>query len=261
MDVEDPVTLAVARQSVDAGTYRSAYSGVLQVLKRRPKHAPALALKREILEKAVVKTAVLPLVKGGVAGLPSGYLDELNEKLAFEHWIKPPVFVFVAKPQDIRSAIRKLELADKVASDSQAAALGGLKVKLVAVEEGQKYALREADVKTRSIQVKDKAGALKSLQERSGRAILEVEVGYGIIDAATGQEIGSGTVNSVQDRSFRRASCSGAVRELLLTRDQRKLLNAESAQAAAKVLDGETIEDIKVKVAEAYFAFFQEQIP
>jgi hypothetical protein len=172
---------------------------------------------------------VLPIgaARSAERELPASFLRDVENELEAGAWNRPPAFVEVMDPREVRRESRRYDVTD-LRSTSQATRLGrALGADLVVTVEIDSVGFTESDTRTERRTARTREGADTAYVVRSGRRQAWANVRYRLVDVRDGRMVGQERVVSEATRSFREASFVGDWRQLLLDDDARRLFNTE----------------------------------
>ncbi|HEX8693075.1 MAG TPA: hypothetical protein VF746_11685 [Longimicrobium sp.] len=227
------VDAAVAASEADLaqGRYRAAYDRLERLRQAVAGADPAQLdaarrVQEEALRRGTLRVAVLPVFAAAAeeGRLPGGFLTDLQDELETGEWMRPPRFVEVVDPREVRREWRRRGDPRRVPSSWEAERLGrALGAAVVVMAEIDSVARLETDVRSTRRPARTQAGADTAYTVREGRQTTWARVSYSLVDVQGGRTLERGTVAAEGGARFRRATFAGDWRTLALSRDEREL--------------------------------------
>lgn len=180
------------------------------------------------IDEGTLRVAVLPIQANRGAGdaLPASFLRDVENDLEGGPWSRPPAFVEVIDPREVRREARRYDL-DDLRYTSEAVRLGrAMGADLVVTVEIDSVGFTESDTREERRTARTRTGADTAYTVRSGRRQAWAEVRYVVIDVDGSRIVTREEVTPDASRSFREGAFTGDWRQLMLSDDDRRLFNA-----------------------------------
>ncbi|HEX6041972.1 hypothetical protein [Longimicrobium sp.] len=215
-----------------AGRHRSAYNvgeRAVQALGRQfPGMERILEAQQAALDEGTVRVAVLPIqaARRAEEQLPASFLRDAEDELEGGAWARPPAFVEVIDPVDVRREARRYGRGD-LTRTSEAVRLGrAVGADLVVTVEIDSIGFTEHDAREERRAVRTRGGADTAFAVRSGRRQAWAQARYTIIDTNGSRTVLREDLVPEATRDFREGVFPGDWRQLLLNDDDRRLFNS-----------------------------------
>jgi hypothetical protein len=250
--------VAWSEHEARAGRYRVAYDVAERGLAAVGTH-PGLGRLRDAqhraLEAGTVRVALLPVqVEDRIAReLGASFVRDLESELELGAWARPPRFVEVVDPREVRIEARRLRNPD-LRSLAEAARLGrAVDAGLVVIAEIDSTAFGTADERTERRTARTRSGADTAYTVASGRVEGWVRVRYTVVDVPARRRVAEETVSVRASRPFRQARYAGDWRQLLLSRDDQRLFDDGAGRVAERETRSELLRDLSAAVPRSVF--------
>lgn len=214
-----------------SGRHRSAYQvgerAVAELGARFPGMERILEAQEHALDEGTLRVAVLPVAASRSAerALPASFLRDVENELEAGAWGRPPAFVEVVDPRDVRRAARRFDL-DDLGYTSEAARLGrGVGADLVVMVEIDSVAVTEPEPARERRAARTRSGQDTAFVVRSGRREAWARVRYVVVSVADRRTVTRQQVVPQASRPYREADYPGDWRQLLLNDDDRRLFD------------------------------------
>jgi tetratricopeptide (TPR) repeat protein len=215
-----------------AGRHRAAFDvgeRAVQALGRQfPGMERIMEAQQAALDEGTVRVAVLPIqaARGAEGQLPASFLRDAENELEGGAWARPPAFVEIIDPVDVRREARRYGRGDLM-RPSEAVRLGrAVGADLVVAVEIDSVGFTESDAREERRTVRTRAGADTAFTVRSGRRQAWAQVRYVAIETDGSRTLFREEIVPEAARSFREGVFPGDWRQLLLSDDDRRLFNA-----------------------------------
>lgn len=223
-------TVWVDREA-DAGRHRAAYDVAERALSSLGRDFPGaerlVEAQQVALEEGTVRVAVLPMAVSPSAerALPASFLRDVENELEAGAWARPPTFVEVVDPREVRRQARRYDL-DDLGYTSEAARLGrAVGADLVVMVEIDSVSVTEPDAERQRRAVRTRSGVDTAYVVRSGRRDAWARVRYAVVAVDDRQILARDQVVPQSSRSYREAEFTGDWRQLLLSDEDRRLFD------------------------------------
>ena len=214
-----------------AGRHRAAYDVAERAVNALGRQFPGMErlmeAQRYALEEGTLRVAVLPIAASRSAerALPASFLRDVENELEAGAWMRPPAFVEVVEPRDVRRQARRFDL-DDLGYTSEAARLGrAVGADLVVMLEVDSVAVTEPDPTRERRAARTRSGADTAYVVRSGRREAWTRVRYAVVSVPDRRIVTRDYVAPEASRSFREAEFVGDWRQLMLNDDERRLFD------------------------------------
>lgn len=221
-----------------AGRHRSAYQVAERAIGALGRNAPGMEriveAQQFALDEGTVRVAVLPMLAAPQVErtLPASFLRDTENELEGGAWTRPPAFVEVVDPSEVRRQARRHRL-DDLQYTSEAARLGrNVGADLVVTLEIDSVLVGEADTRTERRAARTRAGVDTAYTVKIGQRQAWAAVRYVVVEADGGRIVGRERITPNASRSFREASFAGDWRQLVLGDDDRRLFNTDTRDDA-----------------------------
>jgi hypothetical protein len=215
-----------------AGRHRAAYGvgeRAVQALGRQfPGMERILEAQQAAIDEGTLRVAVLPIqaARRAEEQLPASFLRDAEDELEGGAWSRPPAFVEIIDPVDVRREARRYGRGD-LTRTSEAVRLGrAVGADLVVTVEIDSIGFTEHDAREERRAVRTRSGADTAFAVRSGQRQAWAQVRYTLIDTDGSRSITREELIPEASRSFREGVFPGDWRQLLLNDDDRRLFNA-----------------------------------
>ncbi len=214
-----------------AGRFRAAYGVAERAVAALGPQFPGvdriIDAQEYALAEGTLRVAVLPVAASPSAeqALPASFLRDVENELEAGAWARPPAFVQVVDPRDVRRQTRRFDL-DDLGYTSEAARLGrALGADLVVMVEIDSVAVTEPQPNRERRAVRTRSGADTAYVVRSGRREGWTRVRYAVVSVADRSIVSRDYVAPTSSRDYREAEYAGDWRQLLLSDDDRRLFD------------------------------------
>ena len=228
-----------------------------------PQVADALALRAVAIESGTVWVAFTPIIDLTTSEAPSqDFADELNDILELDHWSHAPLMVASADPILIRRELRRHGRRRSTLTDHEAARIGrSVGVDLVLVGELDEFESEQTTVRQRTRSVKTRDGSDATFTEIEGSLRLDVGVEFTVVDTHSRRRVGGGHVRASAKGDFDRGEFDGDVRDLRLSRGQRRLFEQDWQADQYAAVEDELVAKLAVKVAREAYRDMSRTVP
>ncbi|MEN8145443.1 MAG: hypothetical protein ABFS14_10895 [Gemmatimonadota bacterium] len=228
-----------------------------------PHIAQALDLRAQAVEGGTVWVAFTPILDLTTAEAPSSdFAEELNDVLELDHWSHAPLMVASADPILIRRELRRNGRRRSALTDHEAARIGrSVGVDLVLVGELDEFESLESNVRERPRAVKTRDGSDATFTEIEGSLRMEVGLEFALVDAHSRRRVGGGHVRASAKGDFERGEFDGDVRDLQLSRGQRRLFEDDWLADQYAAVEDELVAKLAVKVAREAYQDISRTVP
>ncbi|MEE9207034.1 MAG: hypothetical protein V3U67_01470 [Gemmatimonadota bacterium] len=217
--------------------------------------ADAVALRAEAIESGTVWVAFTPILDLTTTEAPSqDFAEELNDILELDHWSHAPLMVASADPILVRRELRRHGRRRSALTDHEAARIGrSVGVDLVLVGELDEFDSEETNVRERTRSVKTRDGSDATFTEIEGSLRMDVGLEFAVVDTHSRRRVGGGHVRASAKGDFKRGEFDGDVRDLRLSRGQRRLFEEDWRADQYAAVENELVARLAARVArEAY---------
>lgn len=215
-----------------AGRHRGAFEVAERAISSLGRQFPGMErlieAQQYALDEGTLRVAVLPIAASPAAerALPASFLRDVENELEAGAWMRPPRFVEVVEPRDVRREARRHDL-DDLGYTSEAARLGrAVGADLVVMLEVDSVAVTEPDPTRERRAARTRSGADTAYVVRSGRREAWARVRYVVVDVDGRSVVTRDWVAPESSRSFREAEYAGDWRQLMLSDEERRLFDA-----------------------------------
>lgn len=241
-----------------AGRFRSAHDvaerGLAAVGERLPGAERLARARAAALEAGTVRVVVLPVHADDEAAraLGAAFVRDLENELELA-WSRPPAFVAVADPRDVRAEARRYR-ANDLRYVSDAARLGrALDADLAVIVEVDSVATTRADERTERRAVRTRGGADTAYTVVSGRRETRARVRYTLVDVERRDRVAEETVTGRASRPFREGRYAGDWRQLLLQREELRLFDTSGRDDVPGELAAELVRHVAQELPRALY--------
>lgn len=214
-----------------AGRHRGAYNVAERAISSLGRQFPGMErlieAQQYALDEGTLRVAVLPIAASREAerALPASFLRDVENELESGAWARPPAFVELIEPREVRREARRFDL-DDLGYTSEAARLGrAVGADLVVMLEVDSVAITEPDPSRERRAARTRSGADTAYVVRSGRRDGWTRVRYAVVSVADRRIVSRDYVAPQASRDFREAEYAGDWRQLLLGDDDRRLFD------------------------------------
>jgi hypothetical protein len=214
-----------------AGRHRGAYNVAERAISSLGRQFPGIEqlveAQQYALDEGTLRVAVLPIAASREAerALPASFLRDVENELEAGAWSRPPAFVEVVEPREVRREARRFDL-DDLGYTSEAARLGrAVGADLVVMLEVDSVAITEPDPTRERRAARTRSGADTAYVVRSGRREGWTRVRYAVVSVDDRRIVTRDYVAPEASRDFREADYAGDWRQLLLGDDDRRLFD------------------------------------
>ena len=180
------------------------------------------------IDEGTLRVAVLPILTAGRAEsvLPASFLRDVENDLEGGAWTRPPAFVEVLDPREVRRQARRYTL-DDLRYTSEMGRLGrSVGADMVVMVEIDSVGVQEAETRSETRTARTRGGADTTFTVRSGRREAWAQVRYIVVDVADGRMVTREQLVPEASRPFREGQFSGDWRQLVLNDEDRRLFDA-----------------------------------
>jgi len=267
VDTRFKTLLASADERAKAGRYQEAYDLVLEALKVHGEEVEASAaartLRDRIIAEGTVRVAVAPVWRTDRAArqVPAGFLDEVNDLLEDGALSEPPLFIAALDAKEVRDALRALGVDRSVLPAAQAVAVGNhLDSDYVVLTYVRKCVVGAGSAEPQTIQVATEDGQGAELQVFSRRTLV-VGCAFQIVRVLDGEVVAEKTARAEAERKMRYAIQVGDAKDLLLTKEQHKLLDRRRLAQADRSLEKDTAVALAKALGVAMYEELRQRLP
>ncbi|HYR07952.1 MAG TPA: hypothetical protein VEQ60_09295 [Longimicrobium sp.] len=214
-----------------AGRHRAAYNVAERAISSLGRQFPGIErlveAQQYAIDEGTLRVAVLPIAASREAerALPASFLRDVENELEAGAWARPPAFVEVVEPREVRREARRFDL-DDLGYTSEAARLGrAVGADLVVMLEVDSVAITEPDPTRERRAARTRSGADTAYVVRSGRREGWTRVRYAVVSVDDRRIVTRDYVAPEASRDFREAEYAGDWRQLLLDDDARRLFD------------------------------------
>jgi hypothetical protein len=248
---------------LDAGRYLAVLSRVDEVMARlagdgnqdRPEAGRALELRDEAVSRGTRFVAPTPIARGerDEERAPRDFVDELNDALE-EAWTRPPVLVATTDPAEVRRALRRGDWNREGFSVREAARFGReLDVDFVVIGRVARFTAEQTDVRrtlrsARTVQGRDTVYA-----QVTGRMRIDVEVEMELVETRSRQAVDRFTLRDNGSGRFEWGEYDGDVRDLRLSREERRLFDEERIRDQEWAVEEPVIGRLSERIARGVY--------
>lgn len=215
-----------------AGRHRGAYQVAERAVSSLGRQFPGVErlveAQQYALDEGTLRVAVLPIAASPSAerALSASFLRDVENELEAGAWTRPPLFVEIVDPRDVRREARRRYDLDDLGYTSEAASLGrSVGADLVVMVELDSVAITEPDPARERRVAKTRSGADTAYVVRSGRREGWTRVRYAVVSVADRRIVTRDFVTPEASRNFREAEFAGDWRQLMLGDDDRRLFD------------------------------------
>jgi hypothetical protein len=208
------------------------------------------------LAEGTVRIALLPIqVDERHAGaLGAAFVRDLENELEADAWSRPPLFIDVVDPRDVRAELRRSRGADPRRLADAARVGRELDAHLVVMVEIDSASLTTTEERSERRTARTRSGADTAFTVVTSRSDGWVRVHYTVVDVAARTRVAEETVVARASRSFRQARYGGDWRQLLLQRDDQRLFDTTDPDRARQELTGAIATEAAVALPRSVFA-------
>jgi len=235
-----------------AGRHRGAYQVAERAVSALGRQFPGIErlieAQQYALDEGTLRVAVLPVAASPSAerALPASFLRDVENELEAGPWSRPPAFVEVIEPRDVRREARRFDL-DDLGYTSEAARLGrAVGADLVVMVEVDSVAVTEPDPERQRRSARTRSGADTAYVVRSGRREAWARVHYVVVSVHDRRILTRDEVVPQSARSFREGEYTGDWRQLLLSDEDRRLFDPSRRDDAR----GELMRELSRELSE-----------
>jgi hypothetical protein len=214
-----------------AGRHRGAYQVAERAINALGRQFPGMErlieAQQYALDEGTLRVAVLPIAAAPAAeqALPASFLRDVENELEAGAWTRPPAFVEVVDPREVRRQARRNRL-DDLGYTSEAARLGSaVGADLVVMVEIDSVAVTEPDPQRERRAVRTRTGTDTAFVVRSGRREAWARVRTVVVAVNDRRIVSRDQVVPQASRAYREADYPGDWRQLLLSDDDRRLFD------------------------------------
>ena len=188
--------------------------------------------------------------------MPPGFLEALQDVLEDEYWTRPPLFVAVADPADVRRLLRRTYNAEGRYDDLRllASLTRDLGTDVGVASLLQLYDRTAEETDRDSLTVPLRAGGETRIARLTERVTLRAEAAFVVVDAASRREVCSESVRADVSRRLRTGRYGGRVRDLVLNRGERALFDPEALEEAERRIEDDLIDELAERLAGRVYA-------
>lgn len=215
-----------------AGRHRAAFQvgeRAVQALGRQfPGMERIVEAQQYAIDEGTLRVAVLPIqaLERSERHLPASFLRNVEDELEGGAWARPPAFVEVIDPVEVRREARRYGRTDMMRTGEASRIGRSVGADLVVTVEIDSIGFTDSDTRTERRAVRTREGADTAFTVRSGRRQAWATVRYVVIDVDGSRIITREEVQPEASRTFREGDFTGDWRQLLLSDEDRRLFNA-----------------------------------
>jgi tetratricopeptide (TPR) repeat protein len=227
LDTYSGWTAAEAAAGRHRGAYQVAERAISSLGRQFPGIERLVEAQEYALDEGTLRVAVLPIAASPSAGraLTASFLRDVENELEAGAWARPPAFVEIVEPRDVRREARRFNL-DDLGYTSEAARLGrAVGADLVVMLEVDSVAITEPDANRERRTARTRSGADTAYVVRSGRREGWTRVRYVVVSVDDRRVVSRDYVAPQASRSFREGEYAGDWRQLMLQDDDRRLFD------------------------------------
>lgn len=249
-----------------AGRHRSAYNvaerAVGDLGRQYPGIERLIEAQQYAIDEGTLRVAVLPLAATPSAerALPASFMRDVENELEAGPWSRPPLFVEVVDPREVRRQARRYD-RDDLGYTSEASRLGrAVGADLVVMLEIDSLAVNEPDPEVQRRPARTRSGADTAYVVRSGRREAWTRVRYVLVSVPDRRILTRDQVVPTASRSYREADFTGDWRQLLLNDDDRRLFDPERRNDARSELMQELSRSLTERLSRQVFDLVLAQV-
>lgn len=234
------------RAEAAGGRHRAAYNVAERAVGDLGRQFPGIErlveAQQYAIDEGTLRVAVLPLAVSPSAerALPASFMRDVENELEAGPWSRPPLFVEVVDPREVRRQVRRYD-RDDLGYTSEAARLGrAVGADLVVMLEVDSLAVTEPEPERQRRAVRTRSGVDTAYVVRSGRREAWARVRYVLVSVHDRRILTRDQVMPQASRGYREADYPGDWRQLLLDDDARRLFDPERRDDAR----GELMQDL-----------------
>jgi hypothetical protein len=261
------VRLAWASWLLDAGRFRQAFDVAEAGLATRSRHDLAFRqVQYDALAAGTLRLAALPLQRmGGTdTGRPSNFPQDLTLLLEDDFWSRPPLFVQIADPRDVRTVVRRRvgrdillgnpRLTARLGQDLDAdfAAAGGIERFTRTTGEERRA---ERTVRLR------RGGGSDTYTEIRIPTTFRAAVRFEVVDVRTRRVICSDRVERSAQGNVLSGEYSGDPRQLNLSSAQRELFTVAGYEAQERRIQERLAEQLAEALSKRVYSCVLARVP
>jgi hypothetical protein len=244
------------------GRHRSAYNVAERAIAALGRQLPGMERLIEAQQYAVdegtVRVAVLPVTASRHADrlLGASFLRDTENDLESGAWTRPPMFVEIVDPREVRRQARRYD-GDDLQRTSEALRLGrAVGADMVVMVEIDSVSVGEVEPRSERRTARTRGGVDTAFTVVSGRRQAWARVRYSIVEANGGRMVTREWLTPEASRPFREARFTGDWRQLVLNDDDRRLFDP----ARRDDTPGELMELLSREMAEDLSAALFERV-
>lgn len=216
-----------------AGRHRAAYNVAERAVGDLGRQFPGIErlieAQQYALDEGTLRVAVLPVAVSASAerALPASFLRDVENELEAGPWARPPLFVEVVDPREVRRQARRYD-RDDLGYTSEASRLGrAVGADLVVMLEIDSVAVTEPEPERQRRAARTRSGADTAYVVRSGRREAWARVQYVLVSVPDRRILTRDRVVPTASRGYREADYAGDWRQLMIDDDARRLFDPE----------------------------------
>jgi tetratricopeptide (TPR) repeat protein len=253
--------IAWGEADLAAGHFRAAYLHAEEALAllgsaQHPAAARALSLRDAAIERGTIYVAVAPVWRSDEAArrLSREFIAALNDELELNHWSQPPLFVAVIDPLVVRRELRRQGYSRTLLTPREAVRVGrGVGADYVVSGKILQVVTDEIDVKQEKRNARTTAGQDTTYVVRKGKRTVHLTTTYRVIDVQRSRGTHERTVEIDETGRFERGEYNGNPRELVLSRNERRLFDRGRLHDEAHEIEERLLEKTTVSLAQSVF--------
>ncbi|UCE02020.1 MAG: hypothetical protein JSW67_12255 [Candidatus Latescibacterota bacterium] len=253
--------IAWGEADLAAGHFRAAYHHAEEALAllgnaKHPAAARALSLRDAAIERGTIYVAVAPVWRSDEAArkLSREFIAALNDELELNHWNQPPLFVAVIDPLVVRRELRRQGYSRTLLTRREAVRVGrGVGADYVVSGKILQVVTDEVDVKQEKRTARTTTGQDTTYVVRKGKRTVHLTTTYRVIDVQHSRATQERTVEIDETGRFERGEYNGNPRELVLSRNERRLFDHRRARDEVHEIEERLLEKTTVSLAQSVF--------
>jgi hypothetical protein len=257
-----------AEAELRAGRFRAAHERAAAATRTTAPESQdverVFAIQREALRLGTVAVAVMPVSARAAdrERLPADFLAELNDELELNRWSRPPLFVRILDPREVRGSARRHGYPRDEPTTRDAVSLGRqLGARFVIVPVIDSVEVGESGVRETRRAVRTQASADTAFTLREGRRTLRARIAYRVVDVEEGGAPDTGSLWSDASGDFREGRYAGDWRDLVLPARDRALFDPRRLNRADRGVAGELSSELASELEREIFDRMLREIP
>ena len=267
-EAETGLLVAWAGSLLTDQRYQGAFSRAEEALQLRPSPRPSTvdavrSIQSEALALGTVRLAVLPITSVAEVreSVGDGMGSRLGDDLELDYWREPPPFVAVVDPVRVRRQTREATRLDETLTPrALRRLLESVGAEYAALIEVSSVTVTEENTRTNGRSARTRDGRTTSYEVLSGRRVYDVQVSLVLVDD-DGREFDSWSTSSREGGTFERGVYDGAIDELDLGRNERRLFNDDVQEAQRAEVESKVLARLAEKIADRVFDRVLSRVP